>query len=318
MQRRVRAAQAGALTVQQPVVADAAVVHVARSQAREPQRVTVLHWIDDAHRAAQPCPAGIAITVIVHRRVAGQRRCGVRPHLQVRGAGRLARLQCRDDGDARDIGQQQQRVIERRVADCLPALQRSKRRLQQGIDDAAAIVESDLAVARFDDYEAHHAVLHGLGRDDRAIQRVAVAVVVIADSAGESAQLGEREAFAFRLCNQGVQGRGIECGIARQLNGLDQKERTRRQCATAWLFDGESRSAGRGRGRHDRLRLLQDRTRTGYDWLGSVNGQRRKKHSQRRRQRLSGAQSLSVHSRRPRRPAASPRRIRSAGTGPSR
>jgi hypothetical protein len=108
---------------------------------------------------------------------------GRRRHQQIRGPHRFAGLQGRSHRDTRNVGEQQQRAVQRALLDHLSDLQRRERGGEQGIVDAAAVVEIDLAIACLDDLHPYHAIADGLRRDDRPRERIAVLVVVIGDPA---------------------------------------------------------------------------------------------------------------------------------------
>ena len=201
--------------------------------------------------------SGVAVAVVVDHEVAGDGLGGIDADLQVGAADGPARLQGGVDGQAGDVGQQQQGVVEPGLADGLAAVQRGQGVVQQPVVDAATVVELDLVVLRFQHFDAHDAGLDGLGRDVGPRQRIAVVVVIGGDAVGQFAQLRQGDAFAFAVRDQRVQGWGVDLGVAGDLDGLDLERRALGQLAGALALDGQAGAGRRRRRRRDRLDLLQ-------------------------------------------------------------
>ena len=162
---------------------------------------------------------------------------------------------------------------------------------------AAAVLQENPAVARLDNLDAHAARLDELLRNDRARQRISMALVVAGNSSHAFVQLKQREALSFRVCHEGMQGRRIKLRVADDLNRIHQKRRGLRQISPVFPLDRQPRSRGWGRRRSDRLHLLQDRA--------GVRGRRRCK----RHRRGDGEQQPCE----PARPDTQPRSFSGAG-----
>ena len=99
-----------------------------------------------------------------------------------------------------------------------PVLQRRERGVKQRIAHPAAVVENDLAVARFDHLDSYHAVANGLRGNQSPGERIAVRVVKLGDAGHPVIEFGQGEFPAFGPRDQGVQGCGIEGRIAGHLD----------------------------------------------------------------------------------------------------
>ena len=66
-----------------------------------------------------------------------------------------------------------------------------------------------------------------------------MAVVILRDAIGDGAELGQVQALAFGIGEQGMQGCGIEAGVAPDLEAFDRKGLARGYLGPVRLLDGE-------------------------------------------------------------------------------
>jgi len=109
-------------------------------------------------------------------------------------------------------------VIKPLLCDRLTALQCGERRLQQGVADAALIRKFNLSVAGFNYRDSYNACIDDLGGNDRARERIAVVVIIVADACHGGGKLLQCDAFTFGGGHQTVQRCGIKQDIARHLD----------------------------------------------------------------------------------------------------
>uniref|UniRef100_E6QQ94 Uncharacterized protein n=1 Tax=mine drainage metagenome TaxID=410659 RepID=E6QQ94_9ZZZZ len=158
----------------------------------------------------------------------------------------------------------------------------------------APIIELDLTVMRRDDLNIHIAGLTGLRRNNRPHEQITVTVVIIGDACSQGIKLGEGERFAFAGRHQGMQGLGIEGGIARNFNVFHRKGGSCQQVSHALPLNGKDGCVG-WQGWSWRLDLLQERACAGNDGICRLYGQGGKRHRHGEQQRFHGG----VHNRSP-------------------